>query len=271
MKQYDYPQLVVKRLMGTISLEESEALNRWLMASRENRRIYMDIKRSLNHKEPPETPEAQELLMRKSEYFSPRSGRGKQSSGEENRRSGILKRMLGVLLPSRRIRPTYRAFLIVIFAMAMIHIYQGRLFWKQTVEIETTVTERRELALGEGSEVLLGSRSRLKYHPDFSDTLRVVYLHGEAKFRVAPDADRPFLVVGGSVLVLTEAATFYLHVADTLTLLQVGEGKVSFQAGANGNGPATLVAAGQMVTLRPGTRPSPPQPYDPADSPRWWP
>lgn len=269
MKQYDYPQLVVKRLMGTISLEESEALNKWLMASRENRQIYMDIKRSLNRNEPPDTPEAQELLMRRSDVFAMRPPSPPAPAVRRKNVTSVFKRMLGVMLPGRRVRPTYRAFLIVIFAMAMIHIYQGRLFRKQTVEIETTVTERRELALGEGSEVLLGRRSRLKFHPAFTDTLRVVHLAGEAKFRVAPDSARPFLVVAGNALVLTEAGTFYLGLSDTLTVLQVGEGKVSFQT--NEAGEAVLVAAGEMISRRPGGRTLPPAAFDPADYPRWWP
>lgn len=48
--------------------------------------------------------------------------------------------------------------------------------------------------LNDGSKVLLSANSRLEYQKEFTDTLRSVKLTGEARFEVAKDASRPFIV-----------------------------------------------------------------------------
>ena len=48
--------------------------------------------------------------------------------------------------------------------------------------------------LSDGSKVLLSANSRLEYLKEFTDTIRSVKLSGEARFEVAKDASRPFIV-----------------------------------------------------------------------------
>lgn len=48
--------------------------------------------------------------------------------------------------------------------------------------------------LSDGSKVLLSANSRLEYQKEFTDTIRSVKLSGEARFEVAKDASRPFIV-----------------------------------------------------------------------------
>ena len=50
------------------------------------------------------------------------------------------------------------------------------------------------LTLGDGTRVWMNADSRLKYPVCFNDTLREVFLEGEAYFEVAPDSCCPFLV-----------------------------------------------------------------------------
>ena len=50
------------------------------------------------------------------------------------------------------------------------------------------------LTLGDGTRVWMNADSRLKYPVCFNDTLREVFLEGEAYFEVAPDSSCPFLV-----------------------------------------------------------------------------
>lgn len=50
------------------------------------------------------------------------------------------------------------------------------------------------IQLSDGTKVLLSANSRLEYLKDFTDTLRQVTLTGEARFEVAKDPLRPFIV-----------------------------------------------------------------------------
>lgn len=54
-----------------------------------------------------------------------------------------------------------------------------------------TITSVR---LSDGSKVLLSANSRLEYQKEFTDTLRKVTLSGKARFEVAQDTSRPFIV-----------------------------------------------------------------------------
>lgn len=50
------------------------------------------------------------------------------------------------------------------------------------------------IELSDGSRVLLNANSKLEYQKEFTDTLRRVTLTGEARFEVAKDVRRPFIV-----------------------------------------------------------------------------
>ncbi|WP_455668601.1 FecR family protein [Phocaeicola sp.] len=66
------------------------------------------------------------------------------------------------------------------------------------------------LQLSDGTKVLLSANSRLEYLKDFSDTLRSVSLVGEARFEVAKDAARPFIVNTEQVQTRVLGTTFYI-------------------------------------------------------------
>lgn len=51
-----------------------------------------------------------------------------------------------------------------------------------------------KLVLGDGTVVYVNSESRLEFPVAFSDTERIVYLQGEAYFKVAQDTSHPFIV-----------------------------------------------------------------------------
>lgn len=62
------------------------------------------------------------------------------------------------------------------------------------VIIKTPPATVTSLQLSDGSRILLSANSRLEYPKEFTDTLRRVTLAGEARFEVAKDTRRPFIV-----------------------------------------------------------------------------
>lgn len=129
----------------------------------------------------------------------------------------------------------------------------------------TSVGERREVALADGSRVQLNSNSALDVK--FDGQQRVIeLLTGEMWVEVAKDSSRPF-VVRTDQGTATALGTRYLvkRTADGSTVVSVLESVVA--AKPNG-GEAVNVNAGEKTTLKDG-RAQPPQPIGSSDSDAW--
>ncbi len=62
------------------------------------------------------------------------------------------------------------------------------------IELYAPTAEMRHLTLPDGSEVQMNSTATLLYPAQFTGKSRSVYLIGEANFKVARDAEKPFIV-----------------------------------------------------------------------------
>lgn len=90
---------------------------------------------------------------------------------------------------------------------------------------ETAVGEQRSVTLEDGSVVQLNTHSQLRTR--FSRSLRAVELmDGEAIFRVAKDAQRPFRVRTGAMDIVAVGTAFNVNADDTRTIVTVLEGRV---------------------------------------------
>ena len=64
----------------------------------------------------------------------------------------------------------------------------------ERMEVSTPAGTTTSITLSDGTQVLLSANSRLEYSKSFSADKREVKLVGEARFNVAKDAERPFIV-----------------------------------------------------------------------------
>jgi transmembrane sensor len=102
----------------------------------------------------------------------------------------------------------------------------------------TQIGEQRSIALSDGSIVELNARSRVRVH--FSASQRAVdLLDGQALFRVAKDAARPFLVHSDGVEVRAVGTEFDVHQHSSGTTVTVLEGRVAVRAGLGITGDPT--------------------------------
>lgn len=113
----------------------------------------------------------------------------------------------------------------------------------------TAVGEERSIRLSDGSLVHLNTDSVIEVamHPHERD---IRLLHGEARFDVAHDTARPFIVSAGASSVRAVGTAFNVRIRSELTELTVIEGKVAVRDGPR---PATLVSAGTAAAIRGGT------------------
>lgn len=98
------------------------------------------------------------------------------------------------------------------------------------VEVVNTTQEPMQLAITDGSVISLEANGRVKYKRSYvSDTIRKVYLEGEAFFDVARDPQKPFVVLTNDVATEVLGTSFRIK-GDPSTkdvVVEVKTGKVS--------------------------------------------
>ncbi len=100
-------------------------------------------------------------------------------------------------------------------------------------EVITRPGERADLRLSDGTHVLLGVGSRLRFAPTLGAASRDIYLDGEALFDVRHDARRPFLVHTAHAITEDLGTRFDLraYMADSVLTVVVAEGRVALRSG----------------------------------------
>lgn len=106
---------------------------------------------------------------------------------------------------------------------------------------------RTDIALPDGTRVMLNAGSRLSYTSEFNKRTRDVFLSGEGYFEVAHDKDRPFNVNTGKCTVMVLGTKFDIsaYEQDDETFTALVEGSILFKAGDE----ETLVSPGELVTI----------------------
>ena len=136
-------------------------------------------------------------------------------------------------------------------AAVLLVLAGGALFWRDIVgsgsgsvarSFATTLGERRQFRLADGTGVVLGPQSRLIVDPHSSD--RSVSLEGDGYFTVVHDASHPFTV---------RVATVKIQDAGTAFSIQTGEDKAIRVAVASGSvvlGPRGSGASSEVLRAR---------------------
>ena len=117
----------------------------------------------------------------------------------------------------------------------------------ERVKVSTPASTTTALTLSDGTEVLLSANSRLEYEKEFTGEKREVTLVGEARFNVAKDAKRPFIVrterIQTQVLGTVFDVKAYPQATPDVTLY---EGRV--EVSLNGTSPQ-LMQPGEQASL----------------------
>src|SRR5688572_11660074 len=122
--------------------------------------------------------------------------------------------------------------------------------------METPAGGTRKLTLMDGSGVDIGGRSSLR--AIFTqDARRVTLEEGEAFFRVAKDATRPFTVRAGDTTITAVGTAFNVRRSGERVVVSVAEGAVRVDALRHtqaGTKPVENLVAGQQLDVEPRTR-----------------
>jgi len=172
--------------------------------------------------------------------------------------------------PPRPTRPDAKRRIWLAAASVLVLVGGGLITWsvlRERLTYSTEVGEQRSLRLIDGSTVSLNSRSRARI--GFSDSTRAVdLLEGEALFRVAQDASRPFIVRAEGTVVRAVGTAFDVEKKSRGTVVTVLEGRVAvltagppagrgpIQAQPGGGQSVQLSAGEQMDTAAGSTQPT---------------
>lgn len=167
--------------------------------------------------------------------------------------------------PGRSSSRTRTAFKIAVAAAVVLLVIGGLLIMPRPVQYATGIGEQRTVSLADGSSVELDAVSRIRV--DFSDhERRVDLLEGQALFRVAKNAARPFVVVSGGTRVRDVGTQFDVNRNLSGTIVTVIEGLVSVAYSSQATAapspiPLSLrpieVGAGEQIVVAPHMTPRP--------------
>jgi transmembrane sensor len=121
--------------------------------------------------------------------------------------------------------------------------------WATVDRYRTAIGQERAVRLADGSVVHLNTDSSIEVALRNNERL-IRLLKGEARFDVAHDVTRPFIVRAGDASVRAVGTAFNVRLRAELTELTVIEGRVSVR---DGNAAPSTVPAGVSAAIRSGT------------------
>lgn len=128
------------------------------------------------------------------------------------------------------------------------------LSWHFPMTFQTMVGEQRSFTLQDGSVVFLNTNSKVRVGW-FSTERHIDLVHGEARFKVAKDASRPFTVATETAAVRAVGTVFNVRADSATTQVAVLEGQVEVTAAPAQDivVPAQAPAQGESLPVPPRT------------------
>ncbi|MGH7720388.1 MAG: FecR family protein, partial [Gemmatimonadaceae bacterium] len=138
-------------------------------------------------------------------------------------------------------------------------------------QIATARGQRAEVQLGDGSQVVLGVASRLRFASDFGARSRDLYLEGTAYFDVAHDTTRPFRVHTACAITENISTRFAVtaYPETRATQVVVAEGAVALKTPLAAGTTRAVLTRGQLGRLALGDTTATVRAVDPAQHTAW--
>lgn len=226
MKRDHYIQLIYKYIKREVSAKEKVELKNWLDASEENRKLKSKIEQD----------------WKLSEQYSPDLDIDVKADFERLRQRIRTQKTKQNTEPKIRSINSRRQWL-AIAAAVVLAITTG--WWltnndsgtiEQNIQIaQTSIGEKREIFLADGSKVWLNENSRLTFPTSFLANQRKIELEGEAFFEIEKNPAAPFIVqmTEANVTVLGTSFNINARAENPQLAVTVRTGKVRLQSNQN--------------------------------------
>ena len=231
-------KIIFKKISGeTLSRDEQNALEQWLVADSKNRKTYFQLKMAYQSKN------KDDFIQTKKELWKELS-HSMSSKSQKSYRKVVLRWAASILLMGA--------------IGSLIYYYPMRQGNQTTQESIINLTERstirgqkRTITLPDGTRVKLNSGSKL-ISPDLFETERRVKIEGEAFFEVTKSTI-PFIVEAGGIEVRVLGTSFNVNTYITNKIsVAVATGKVNVSANTMDLAIQKDLLPGQQVTYEYG-------------------
>ncbi|GAB3647216.1 FecR domain-containing protein [Echinicola sediminis] len=242
MEDKDIFDIVGKVLSGEASKDELLVLHRWMEESKDNASAFERMK-----------------LVWDATHVAQKISNEDRVFNKIQEKKAFLERFNSEEAPAKpdnayREERSYTKF-IVAAAACLLLVISIPVFFNINKETETVTVSRSlthkenargqksKVVLSDGTTVWLNSSSKLSYINGFTDSLREVYLEGEAYFEVAKNKNKPFVVHSGKLRTTVVGTAFNVrhYPSDSFPSLFLAEGKVNYSHDYGLQGAGTLL------------------------------
>jgi transmembrane sensor len=115
--------------------------------------------------------------------------------------------------------------------------------WDREMSLSTRIGEQRSVTLEDGTSIQLNTDTALTVRMEKA-VRRIVLLRGEARFEVAKDPNRPFLVSTPQAVVRALGTAFNVRIIEARTVVSVIEGRIRVVNRKDGDAEAAAIASG---------------------------
>ena len=260
MDDLKYIKLCTKAVSGQMTLQEKQMLNDWLSKSPVNKVHYDEISKAWDLTAPnavPPLPNANKEWESLAQSLNLKSEDAKSPETSQKFKS-FVNRLGDLFAP--RYRPAVLSFAAVLITAIGLFLLKDHILGTPYQRIFTYNKQKMQITLSDGTLILLNSGSFLKFRKTFSDSIRQVFLAGEAFFDVAHD-ERPFVVITENAITTVLGTKFNVRARDEETRVIVKEGRVLLKSTHTENGDVIL-SEGQMSQITRNVSPEPPETVD---------
>ena len=230
-------KILIRILQGKASVEENKVFENWLKEDESNVKVFHSLQHYWHHQKSSD----QEFNLSKNEIWSTRRNKHK-----EKRRKLDWKPL--------------QAAAAILFIMLSVGYFLKDAIFTATPEPpkEQAITmiyktaaagAKLETILPDGSLVKLNSESSLQYSSNFNDSIREVYLDGEAYFEVTHNPAKPFTVISKDVQTTVLGTSFVISAYQDVASVKVAlaSGKVETRSLHAENQSINFLAPGEYI------------------------
>jgi ferric-dicitrate binding protein FerR (iron transport regulator) len=178
--------LIVGFLTHQITDAEMKTLNEWLQKSQANREYFNHFRQVWIAAYPTQKIKKSDTSAAWQRFVKRRK--------QEMTSTGITGRV--IRLPLLRIAAilVFIAFTGALSYFLFFQVNNSSELRKEITKYSVPLGSIKILSLSDGTQVWLNAGSEFYYYPDYNKSVRSVYLSGEGYFKVASNADKPFIV-----------------------------------------------------------------------------
>jgi len=221
MNKPNYINLISRYLSGEIDSEENSRLNAWLKTSENNQHLFEQYKKVYQNIIPSMHTDIPDIDQSWAELEV------KIKDIDQNISANRTKKPINLypikILKDKSLRRTFFA-----IAACFLFFISYKIIFPQHYLTQTTKNSQKlRIVLSDNSIVNLNSDSKIKYLKSFSDSVRSVFLTGQAFFNITK-GQRPFIVNTANARIKVMGTSFDIWTRNNKTKIIVKEGTVRF-------------------------------------------